>query len=255
MQKLTLLTAVLIAASCLAAQEIPPGTLLPAMLHNTLDSNKSKPGEEISATLKQDVPLPGGGKIKRGSKILGRVVAVTPQAGGGSPARFAAQFNSIEIDKKDVTISTSLRALASMEAVAAAKQPVNATSGYGTSVWDWNMVQVGGQAVFNGQRIVKGQNGEVVGNVPQPGAVLGVPLKNPDRGCTEAAHNTSEQAFWVFSTDACGTYGYKGLTLVQEAGGALGGQIVLTAEKGIVIRSGSGLLLQVKPADSTAPSH
>src|SRR5271157_661798 len=184
------LTAILLMTAGLHAQQIPPGTLLPTMLNNTLNSDKTKPGEEISAKLMQDVPLPDGGKIKRGSKVLGHVVTVTP-ASAGTPSHLVVQFDRIELDKQEVPVTTSLRALASLRAVSTAQQPVNANSGFGTSSWDWNMVQVGGQAVFNGQRIVKNslaayldhvggqavfngqrivksQAGEVVGKVVEP---------------------------------------------------------------------------------------
>ena len=77
MRRLSAILLLCLAGSCLWGQQIPSGTLLPAMLDDTFDSDKSKPGEAISAKLRQDVPLPDGGKIKRESKILGHVVAVT----------------------------------------------------------------------------------------------------------------------------------------------------------------------------------
>ncbi len=251
MRTLLGLTAILVLTPCLCAQQIPTGTLLPTMLDNSIDSDKSKPGEEISAKLMQDVPLPDGGKIKRGSKVLGHVVSVIP-ATSRQPTRIVVQFDRVEIDKHEVAVTTSLRALASMQAVSTAQQPVNANSGYGTTSWDWNMLQVGGQAAFNGQRIVKSQTGEVVGKVVEPGAVVGVPLANPPRGCAGASDNASEQAFWVFSTDACGVYGYKSMTLNRIAGGNLSGQIILQSPKRITVRGGSGWLLGVNSAPATS---
>src|SRR5215467_8664031 len=108
----------------------------------------------------QDVPLPNGGKIKRNSKVSGHVVAVSPET-ASTHASITVQFDSVAVDKKSVPIAVKLRALASMEAVADARQPANPNSGYGTTPWDWNMGLIGGQAAFNGQRIVKSQNGQV----------------------------------------------------------------------------------------------
>src|SRR5271165_2237554 len=247
------LTAILLMTAGLHAQQIPPGTLLPTMLNNTLNSDKTKPGEEVSAKLMQDVPLPDGGKIKRGSKVLGHVVTVTP-ASAGTPSHLVVQFDRIELDKQEVPVPTSLRALASMRAVSTAQQPVNANSGFGTSPWDWNMVQVGGQAVFNGQKIVKAQTGQVVGRVVEPGAILGVPMANPERGCPGSANN-GEQAFWVFSTDACGVYGDRNVTLLSGIGGASPGQIVLKSPKRVTVRGGSAWLLQVIASPSNTPAQ
>lgn len=244
MRTLIGLTALLLVTGCLCAQQIPPGTLLPTMLNNSLDSDKSKPGDEISAKLMQDVPLPDGGKIKRGSKVLGRVATVVP-ASSGRPGKIAVHFDRVEFDKREVPITTNLRALASMRAVSTAQEPVNPNGGYGTTSWDWNMLQIGGQAAFNGKRIVKSQTGEVVGKVVEPGAVLGVPMPNPARGCPEAPGSTWEQAFWVFSTDACGVYGYKNLTFDETSSGSASGQITLQSSKTIAIRGGSGWLLRV----------
>src|SRR5215472_9253694 len=63
----------LLAAALSWAQQVPSGTILPTMLDNTLDSSSTKPGQQISAKLRQDVPLPNGGKAKRNSKISGHI--------------------------------------------------------------------------------------------------------------------------------------------------------------------------------------
>lgn len=229
----------LLATASLSAQQIPSGTILPAMLDDTLDSSRIKPGQQISAKLRQDVPLPNGQKIKRNSKVSGHVVAVS----GGSPSSITVQFDRLQLGRNSVPVVTTLRALASMNAVAEARQPANPNSGYGTTSWDWNMALIGGQAAFNGQRIVKSQDGQVVGKVVEPGQIVGVPLANPERGCAGAPQGSSEQAFWLFSTDACGVYGFKDLTIVGNTGTK--GQITLQSPEKIAVRDGSGLLLQV----------
>src|SRR5271166_3082372 len=109
MRRLSPILLLCLAGSCLWGQKTPAGTLLPAMLDDTFDSDKSKPGEAISAKLRQDVPLPGKGKIKRDSKILGHVVAVSP-ASGGDPYQITVRFEQIEVNKRPVTISVGLRA-------------------------------------------------------------------------------------------------------------------------------------------------
>ncbi len=141
-------------------------------------------------------------------------------------------------------ISVGLRAYATMELVAQSRQPANANGGNGTSVWDLNLSQIGGQIAYNGQKVVKWK-GQVVGRIPQPGWVLGVPMANPEFGCAAPGDNTSEQAFWVFSTNACGVYGNNDLTLVSGIGGTGPGQIVFKSPKKITVRGGSGWLLQV----------
>ena len=243
MRKLIGLIALAVTTGSLWAQQIPSGTLLPVMLDGSFDSDKSKPGEAISAKLRQDVPLQGGSKIRRESKILGHLIAVSP-ASDGNPYQVTVTFEQIEVNKRAVPISVGLRAFASMELVAQSRQPANANSGTGTSVWDTNLSQIGGQIAYNGQKVVKWK-GQVVGRIPQPGAVLGVPMANPEFGCAGPGANTSEQAFWVFSTNACGIYGDNDMTLVSGVGGTTPGQIVFKSPKKITVRGGSGWLLQV----------
>jgi hypothetical protein len=213
------------------------------MLDDTFDSDKSKPGDEITAKLRQDVLLPDHGKIKRESKIVGHVVAVAP-ASGGNPYSIAVKFDRIVANKQQVTISTGLRAYATMELVAQSRQPANANSGNGTSVWDLNLSQIGGQIAYTGQKVVKG-NGQVVGRIPQPGWVLAVPMANPEFGCAGPGANKLEQSFWAFSTNACGIYGINDMTLESGIGGISPGQIVFKSGKKITVRGGSGWLLQV----------
>lgn len=244
MRNLIGLAALFLTTVCLSAQQVPAGTLLPVMLDGKLESDKSKPGQEISAKLMQEVPLPDGGKIKRESKVMGHVVAIS-SASAGHDAKVTVQFDQIDIDKHLVPISVGLRALASMEAISIARQGVNPNSGLGTTGWDLNLLLVGGQAAFTGQQIVKSQTGQVVGRIPEPGAVLAIPMANPARGCPGLTGNTSNQAFWLFSTDACGVYGDKDLTVVSGIGGTTPGQIVLTAPKRFTVEGGSGWLLQV----------
>ncbi|HYV75650.1 MAG TPA: hypothetical protein VFB24_15460 [Candidatus Binatia bacterium] len=225
-------------------QTIPAGTLLPVMLDDTVESDKSKPGEEVSAKLYQQVVLPEGLKIKRLSKVVGHVVAVTPPS-GSTPASITVQFDQVEIGKKSVTVSTGLRALASMRLVAQVRNPVNMNAGPGTTSWDLNVSQIGGQIAYNGARIVKAPNGQVVGRVVEPGAIVGVPMANPGAGCAGPAANVGEQAFWVFSTDACGLYDEEELTYTSGIGGPNSGKIVLKSAKHFDVRSGSAWLLQV----------
>ena len=243
MRRLSAILLLFLASGCLWGQQLPSGTLLPAMLDGTFDSDKSKPGDEITAKLRQDVLLPDHGKIKRESKILGHVVAVAA-ASDGNPYQITVTFEKLVVNKRPVNINVGLRAYATMELVAQSRQPANANSGNGTSVWDLNLSQIGGQIAYTGQKVVK-WNGQVVGRIPQPGWVLAVPMANAELGCAGPGTNKSEQSFWVFSTNACGIYGSNDMILESGIGGTGPGQIVFKSAKNITVRGGSGWLLQV----------
>ena len=228
-------------------QPLPVGTLLPVMLGSSLDSNKSKPGEKISAKLKQDVPLPDGGTVKAGMEIVGHIVAVKRGAAGAN-AQVVFVFDHVRLDGQDRSITTSLRALASMMAVFQARQPMNSVAMDSSSTWDYNTRQVGGDVVY-GRKDVRSGDG-VVAMTPEPGWVVGIPLGNPTEGCP-TPENKNLQAFWIFSTNACGVYGEEGMQISRQPADTKDGQITLTASKHVLVRGGSGLLLTVLPQAAT----
>ncbi len=226
-------------------QPLPIGTYLPVMLGSTLDSNKSKPGEKISAKLKQDVSLPDGGTVKAGTELLGHIVTVKRGAAGVN-GQIVFVLDQIRLDGKEQPITTSVRALASMMAIFQARQPINSVAQDGSSVWDYNTRQVGGDVVF-GRKDVRNDAG-VVGMSPEPGWVVGVPLGNSEAGCAPP-ENKDLQSFWLFSTSACGVYGAEDdpLEISRKPDDNKDGHITLSAPKRVLVRSGAGLLLTVLP--------
>jgi len=226
-------------------QPLPIGTYLPVMLGTNLDSNKSKPGEKISAKVKQDVSIPDGGKVKAGSELTGHIVTVIRGA-EGTNGKVVIVFDRIRWNGKEQPITTELRALASMMEVFQARQPINSVALDGSSLWDYNTRQVGGDVVF-GRKDVRNDAG-VVGMSPEPGWVIGIPLGNPEAGCPPPENKTM-QSFWVFSTSACGVYGGEDdpLQISRKPDDNKDGHITLTAPKRVLVRSGAGLLLTVLP--------
>jgi len=222
-------------------QTLPVGTFLPVMLGSNLDSDKSKPGEKISAKLKQDVASSDRGVVKVGTEITGHIVSVK-RAGGGANAQVVFVFDHIRMNGKESSITTGARALASMMAVAEARQPINSVAMDSSSNWDYNTRQIGGDVVF-GRKYVRSEQGGV-GMSPEPGWVVGVPRGNPEGGCS-APDNKDLQAFWLFSTNACGVYGDEDLQVSRQP--AKDGRITLTSPKRVLLRGGGGLLLTVLP--------
>jgi len=89
MKKYAVAIALLISAARLFAQDaVPTGTILPVQLNHFVRTDNAKPGQEISARVMQDIPLPAGGKIRAGAKVLGEVVAVKPATKGNRRGNF-----------------------------------------------------------------------------------------------------------------------------------------------------------------------
>lgn len=237
-----LVVLVLLSAISCAAQELPVGTILPLALSTQIRAENAKPGEHISGKLAQYVTVDKM-RLPRGTVVTGRIVQAQPAAGGSS-ARVALVFDSIRVQGHDVPITTSLRALASMQEVFEAQLPSNMVDDYGSSVADWNTVQVGGQAVYRRDGTVT-EGADVVGKANIAGETWGEPKTWPWLPCARDRASKTVQSFWVFSTDACGLYGFDGLKLTHAGRSEPVGQIVLESPRKLRVLAGSGLLLTV----------
>jgi hypothetical protein len=241
--KRVMLVAFLVLSSALFGQSaIPVGTILPVQLNSALKSQKSRPGQVVSARIMQDVPLPGGSKIKAGSKVLGRVTAVRPSS-NGSGGKITVRFDTVAVGKRRIPVTTDLRALANMMEVNEAQVP-EVGSDRGTTEFDWNTIQIGGEAAYHGSVITNGFR-TVGKSVPPTGAL--VQLAAIGGKCrANLDSNDRPQATWVFGSNACGLYGFSNLMLAHAGRTNPVGEIVLTSDQGnIDIRAGSGMLVRV----------
>jgi hypothetical protein len=224
------------------AQQLPVGTMLPVVLSTAINADKAKVGERISGKLGQYVTVDGM-RLPRGTEVQGRILRVEPGA-GSSPSKVALAFETIRVGGRDVPITTSLRAMASMQSIFEAQLPTNVVDDYGSSIGDWNTLQVGGQSVYRGNGTVM-EGAEVVGKASIVGEVFGEPKTWPWLACARDRTSKTLQSFWVFSTDACGVYGFDGLKLTHAGRSDPVGQIVLESPGKLRVRAGSGILLMV----------
>jgi hypothetical protein len=228
-----------------AQPTIPGGTVIPVRLDSALNSKKSRPGQIIRASVAQDVPLDHGAKIKAGTRILGKVLAVT-RAGESQPATISLRFDEIDLSGKDTPVLTNLRALASPLDVSDAQTP-KISFDRGSPPWAQTVNQIGGDVAYRGSGTVE-RAGKTVGKPVFAGdwGVLSQVSASPGEMCRGAvAGNDRPQALWVFSQDACGVYGYD--AVIQDAGRSdPKGEIVLASTGGdLLIRRYSGMLLRV----------
>jgi hypothetical protein len=234
----------------LVAQEsVPSGTLLPVTLNSSFESGHAKPGDIITGTIAQDVPLPSGQSIRRGSKLIGRVVSLS----AGSPVRATLAFDSLMMNGKRVPVDTNVRAIASFMMIQDAQVPTMGPD-KGTPASAWTTVQIGGDVVYRGGGPVMNAN-EVVGK-PVPNGVLGKVRPALGENCRGAIDgNNAPQALWLFSSDACGVYGMSDLSIVHAGRTDPTGQFILASQKGsLKIPRGTGMLLRVNGSDGPAAS-
>lgn len=242
MKHLILALSLFFSSALLAQNAIPAGTILPVRLNSSLKSDKSKPGQIISARLMQDVPLRNGLTLHSGAKILGRIVSVENMTDGRA-ATIVVRFDAIQASNGRIPIATSMRALAGMMEVEEAQIPDSGPD-RGTSEFTWTTRQIGGEADYHGHTIYNGS--QLVGKSIAPNGAL-VQVSSKSGTACHTDEGTRHQAVWVFASDACGLYGYPNLALARAGRTDPVGDIVLVANHGGVnIRAGSGMLLRVR---------
>ena len=226
-----------------ASGTMPPGTILPVRLDNTLRVGHARPGDRVQATVMQSVP---GTRLRRGAHLLGEVVAVTP----APHPSLTLRFTELRLRHGAVPVAVNLRAMASLLEVEEAETPEDMAM-RGTVPQNATTRQIGGQQVYRGG----GPVAEGMTPVGKPVAygMVAQPLTRPGKSCrAEVSENRTPQAFWVFSSDACGLFGYRGLRIEHAGRTAPSGQIVFTSSgHRLVLQSGSGLLLRVLAGPQT----
>lgn len=234
-----------LAASSAAAQNVvPPGTILPVQLNHSVSSKTAKPGQTFSARVMQRIPLADRRSIRAGAQVTGHIVDVK-DASAASGASVSIEFDSLVISHRAFPIRANLRAIASALEVEEAQIPLEGPD-RGTPPSAYTTVQVGGEVVYRGGGHVE-HDGTVVGEPVSDGVLVSI-SPNSETGCRgDVDGNALPQALWVFSSDACGLYGYSGVKIVDAGRANPDGTIVIAAERGqLDIRGGSGMLLRVE---------
>jgi hypothetical protein len=217
------------------------------ILQTTISPDKTKQGQIIRGQIAQEVPLPGGWRIRKGSKVEGHVVEVVP-AGKGAAAKISIRFDKLYSQGQTLPITTDLRTIAGFMEVLSAGVP-NQAIGEG-DVSDWmTTTQIGGDSVFGvGGPVTSAHDAtQVVGKAPMSGGVLVQVSQSQSANCRGALDgNNAPQALWVFSSDACGTYGLSNVSIAHAGRTDPVGTITLEVQSPKAkIQSGAGLLLRV----------
>jgi hypothetical protein len=220
----------------IAATEIPVGTVIPVMLSSSLNAEKDKPEKKLEGRVMQEVSLPSGQRIREGARIVGHVVDITR---GSSGSRMVVRFEAIRDKGRTTPLKTGLLALASMASVRDAGLPISANS---DPTSQWVTRQVGGDVVRRGQGTVLSHHG-VYGTWLEGSSVLISLTPNPEAGCSGGPGYDREQAVWIFSSAACGTYGLRKMKIASSGAVPPLGDIALISTQNVTVSGGSGWLL------------
>jgi len=226
------------------SSQLPVGVILPMRLESAVSIKETHAGEALEGRIMQDVPLPDRGKLPARSKVKGSVLAVVKDSDGPG-IKVTLQFNQIEDRGLTLVAATSLRAMASYQAVRAAQLPFRGPDEGTPSGWA-NTVQIGGDIRYGDGGLVRNHAKEKIGK-GVIGGVLVYVTANPGLGCEGPVNGDNHlQALWVFSSDACGTYDMKGVLISHSGNTAPIGENTLHFEENDAkLEAGTALLLRV----------
>jgi len=227
------------------SDKIPVGTVIPVMLSSRLNAAKDKPDASIEGKIMQEITLPSGIKIREGARIQGHTVSVGREKSGSS---IIVKFTAIQNEDQIIPVTTGVLAVASMATVSDAQRPVGGNSDIDPDT-QWVTRQVGGDIVKRGWGQVFSSAG-VTGKWVGGSSVVIKLTPNEAAGCSQGPGYDREQAVWIFSSAACGTYGFGNLKIANPGIGSPVGEITLASTRNIDIRSGSGWLLIVAEESS-----
>jgi len=223
-----------------SAEPIPAGTILPVSLNTALRSDKSGSGTTIIATVMQDVPLGKGETLRKGSKVTGHVVEAITPGKGSDESKISFQFDQLQLGNQTIPLTTNLRAVASRSAVLAATPELTSPD------YVDEQIQIGGDQISYGEGgpVMVGE--QVVGKYTSQGVLVNVDQNSgaPSGGMIE--DNARQQAFWLFSVNARGAYGFGDLTILQSGRTEPLGEVTLASNrKAVRVDQGSAMLLRV----------
>lgn len=229
-----------------SADPIPAGTILPVTLNAALRSDKSESGAAIIATVMQDVPLGKGATLRKGSKVTGHVVEAITPGKASDESKISFQLDQVRLGNQTLPITTTLRAVASRHEVSAAT-PELTSSEYADKT-----IEIGGDQISYGEGGLVMVGSQVVGKYTRQGVLANVD-QDPGSPCRVTIDsNAQPQAFWLFSVNACGAYGFGDLKILQAGRTEPLGEITLASNrKAVKIDKGSAMLLRV---DGSGPA-
>jgi hypothetical protein len=228
-----------------SAEPIPAGTIVPVSLNSTLRSDKSQSGAAITATVMQDVPLGRGEMLPKGTKVTGHVVEVITRGKGSDESKISFQLDQVRLGNRTIPVTTNLRALASRSAVLAATPELT------SSEYADNQIQIGGDQISYGEGGAVMVGSQVVGKYTSQGVLAygDQDSSSPYRGTID--DNTHPQAFWLFSVNARGAYGFGDMTILHSGSTEPVGEVTLTSNGSAVkLGEGSAMLLRVDGSTS-----
>jgi hypothetical protein len=233
-----------------AQDSAPPATTIPVIFTKTVDVANAHTGDPVIAKTMQEVKLPDGTSLPKGSTVRGHIVEVrafsfdaTPYA-VQQPSVLSIHFDQILSKDGAKAINASVRALASRLTAEEASSPhrTDETDSVGT------MVLIGGGSFNPLSKEVLTDAGDIIGYNRKGGVfarLLPAEYQSP-YSHFECKGSGGEQSVAIFSPVACGVYGFDSVYMAQNGSGERPGTFRLESRhRSVKVYAYSAALLEL----------
>ena len=233
--------ACMVSCACIAEDKLQSvnfefGASFNAVLSDTLDARKTKPGDPVRAKASEDIKSGGLVVIPRGTRLVGQVTEAHTAPRNDGPARLGVEFDRAELkDGRKIPLHTTFYALA---APVGASSDLNSSSGGGfgsgfgvSSTVDEMMTS----ASHTSSEDASSSGAERAGDEnlkPSSGAIGGL--------------NGSGMLY----ASSRGVFGLEGISLEPPTTSSAGSAVILANAKTVHLSRGTRMLLSV---EATAP--
>lgn len=223
------------------SQALPQSTAIPVRFEHSVDTNKAKVGDAVTAKTIQVVVLSDSRSIAKGSTLTGHIVAIeafhfdqTPYA-HQHPSSLSIHFDKLQTGDTTIPVNLSIRAIANVNDSKDATYPhsMDDTDHVGM------MTLIGGTTFSPLDKMIQSENGDAIGYNRKNGVFARLIASGTCSG------TDTEQSTAIFSPDACGAYGFGGDYLTENGRDGSGTFTLAVRGHSVKLYAGSTALLQV----------
>jgi hypothetical protein len=246
------LCALAVGMTTISAETLPSSTAIPIRFTHSVDANKARPGDPVTAKTLQMIVLPGGKTLPKGTVVAGHVVEISPfrfdetQYAHQQPSRVSIHFDRIQAGDLSLPVNVAVRALANRLESDEASSPhrTDETDSVGT------MVLIGGGSFSPLEKSIMDTNGDAIGYNRRHGVFARLIASSyaTDGETLQCGSTTTEQSIAIFSPSACGVYGFD-TVYMPEGGQRSNGTFTLASRHhSVKLYAGSTALLETTEA-------
>ncbi len=232
---------------------LPPSTAIPVRFVHSVDANKAKVDDTVTAKTMQVVVLPGVQRIAKGTVVTGHVVAVEPFHFDSTPyahqrpSLISIHFDKIGSGEAAVPVNLSVRAIANTLESRDASFPHS----FDDTDHVGEITLIGGTTFSPLEKAILSDDGDAIAYNRRSGVfarLLPAGYSGPGAGMRCAGTDT-EQSVAIFSPDVCGVYGFGGDYMPENGQDGSGTFALVMRGHSVKLYAGSTALLQVNPTN------